>query len=77
VIATLNRQIVHVDNAWPGNRNDIVVAKATITLPAGITTLTDGGYRCMPGPTLPPTDDTSRLAEHRRRRARIEHSWPE
>ncbi|ORA09119.1 transposase [Mycobacterium angelicum] len=27
----------------------------------------------MPGATLPPTDDTSRLAEHRRRRARIEH----
>lgn len=68
VIATLNRRIVHVGNAWPGNRNDIVVAKATITLPTGITTLTDGGYRSMPGATLPPTDDTSRLAEHRRRR---------
>lgn len=60
-------------NAWPGNRNDIVVAKATITLPAEITTLTDGGYRSMPGATLPPTNDTSRLAEHHRRRARIEH----
>ncbi|WP_205873954.1 helix-turn-helix domain-containing protein [Mycobacterium camsae] len=58
VIATLNRRIVRVGNAWPGNRNDIVVAKATITLPAGITTLTDGGYRSMPGATLPPTQTT-------------------
>lgn len=73
VMATLHRRIVHVGNPWPGNRNDIVVAKATITLPAGITTLTDGGYRSMPGATLPPTDDPARLAEHRRRRARIEH----
>ena len=73
VMATLHRRIVHVGNAWPGNRNDIVVAKATITLPASITTLTDGGYRSMPGATLPPTDDPGRLAEHRRRRARIEH----
>jgi hypothetical protein len=43
------------------------------TLPAGITTLTDGGYRSMPGATLPPADDPARLAEHRRLRARIEH----
>ena len=73
VMATLHRRIVHVGNAWPGNRNDIVIAKATITLPAGITTLTDGGYRSMPGATLPPTTTPSRLAEHRRHRARIEH----
>ena len=72
-MATLNRRIVHVGNAWPGNRNDIVIAKTTITLPAGITTLTDGGYRSMPGATPPPTDDPERLPEHRRRRARIEH----
>jgi len=26
VMATLHRRIVHVGNAWPGNRNDIVVA---------------------------------------------------
>ena len=73
VMATLHRRIVHVGNAWPANRNDIIIATATITLPASITTLTGGGYRSMPGATLPPTDDPGRLAEHRRRRARIEH----
>jgi hypothetical protein len=72
-MATLHRRIVHAGNAWPGNRNDIVVAKTTITPPAGITTLTDRGYRSMPGATLPPTDDPERLTEHRRRRARIDH----
>lgn len=73
VMATLGRRIVHLSSAWPGNRNDFVVAKATITLPDGLTTLTDSGYRCMPGSTLPPTDDPARLAEHRRLGARIEH----
>jgi hypothetical protein len=58
VMATLGRRIVHVSEAWPGNRNDIVVAKATITLPEGLTTLTDGGYRSMPGATLPPKQVT-------------------
>jgi hypothetical protein len=73
VMATLGRRTVHVSQAWPGNRNDIVVTKATITLPAGLTTLTDGGYRSMPGATLPPKNDPARLAEHKRLRARIEH----
>jgi hypothetical protein len=35
VIATLDRRIVYLSPAWPDNRNGIVVAKATITLPAG------------------------------------------
>lgn len=41
VLATLDRRVVHVSEAWPGNRNDIVVAKATVRLPEGLTTLTD------------------------------------
>ena len=73
VLATLDRRIVHVSQAWPGNRNDIVVAKATVRLPAGHTTLTDGGYRSMPGATLPPKGDATRLTAHKRLRARIEH----
>jgi hypothetical protein len=73
VMATLDRRIVHLSQTWPGNRNDIVVAKATITPPDGITTLTDGGYRSLPGATLPPKDDLAQLVEHRRLRARIEH----
>lgn len=31
VMATNQRRIVYVSPAWPGNRNDIVVAKATST----------------------------------------------
>jgi hypothetical protein len=56
-----------------GNRHDIVVPKAAITLPDGLTTLTDGGYRPMPGATLPPKQDPARLAVHERLRARSEH----
>jgi hypothetical protein len=58
------------------NRNDIIVAKATITLPdpqAGVTTLTDGSHRSMPNATLPPKDDQETLAAHKKLRARIEH----
>lgn len=73
VMATLGRRIAHLSQAWPRNRNDIVVAKATINLPEGLTTLTDGGYRSMPGATLPPKHDAAQLAAHKRRRARIEH----
>ncbi|MGH3562910.1 MAG: transposase [Mycobacterium sp.] len=73
VLGTLDRRIVHVSKAWPGNRNNIVVAKATIHLPEGITTLTDGGYRSMPRATQRPKDDGVRLAAHKRLRARIEH----
>jgi hypothetical protein len=65
--------ITRLGRAWPGNRNDIVVAKATITLPDGITTLTDGGYRSMPGATMPPKQDPARLAAHKRLLASIEH----
>lgn len=64
---------MHVSEAWPGNRNDIVVAKATVELPENIVTLTDGGYRSMPGATLPPKDDAIGLAAHKRLRARTEH----
>jgi hypothetical protein len=75
-MATSERRIVYVSPARPGNRNDIVVAKATITLPTrdtGITTLTDSGYRSMPGAPLPPKDDETALAAHKKLRARITH----
>jgi hypothetical protein len=64
---------VQLSQPWPGNRNGIVVAKATITLLDGRTTLPDGGYRSMPGATLPPKQEPPRLAAHKRLRARIEH----
>lgn len=75
VVATLDRRVVHVGAAWPGNRNDIVVARNT--LPAfedGQIVLADGAYRSLPGITIPPprTEHTARSA-HRQLRARIEH----
>lgn len=41
VMATLDRKVVHVSDAWPGNRNDIAVAKATVTISAGVSVLTE------------------------------------
>lgn len=64
---------MHVSQPWPGNHNDIAVAKAAVHLPEKITTLTDGGYHSMPGATLPPKDDGLQLTVHKRLRARIEH----
>ena len=93
VLATAERRVVQVGWAWPGNRNDIVVARATVRLPPGYKTLTDGGYRSLPGATTPPRKrkpqpfalfgdakgtpdpgDDAALREHRRVRARIEHT---
>jgi hypothetical protein len=55
-------------------RNDIIVARTTIDLPAGITTLTDGAYHGLPGVTPPPTHGPHQLATHQRLRARIKHT---
>ena len=62
--------------AWPGNRNDITIAKHTLVdlvaqLPG--TVLADGGYRSLPGVRLPPREDPEKLHAHRSQRARIEH----
>ena len=73
VMATLDRKIVQVSDAWPGNRNDIIVARATITIPPGAIVLTDGGYRSLPGATLPPRNSPALLTVHKRIRAEIEH----
>ena len=60
-------------DALPGNRNDIIVARATVRLPDGITALTDGAYRSLPGATTPPKNDPAALKAHKKLRARTGH----
>lgn len=73
VLATPDRKVMFVSDAWPGNRNDIIVARATITIPAGTIVLTDGGYRSLPGATLLPKPSPVLLTVHKRIRAEIEN----
>ena len=74
----------HTDAApccWPGNRNDVVVARATVAdlLASQHEILGDGGYRGITTITGPRRDHTGRIVRddhyraHRRIRARVEH----
>ena len=65
---------------WPGNRNDVVVARHTVTqLLDGRVVLGDGGYRVITSIMTPRRDKTGRIIRddryraHRRIRARVEH----
>jgi hypothetical protein len=80
-----DRRIMRLSTAWPGNRNDIIAARAEAsTLLAGAPhqVLADGAYRSLPGVISPAWDTTSRIirdhawALHRRRRATAEHVSP-
>lgn len=72
VICTHRRKIIYVGKAFPGNRNDIIVARSTV--PVGPTYKTDGGYRTIPGAILPPPRTQPRARRrHIQVRARIEH----
>ena len=76
-----NRRVVTVGRCWPGNRNDVVVARATVAqlLTTGHQILGDGGYRAITSITTPRRDTTGRTIRddyyraHRRIRARVEH----
>jgi len=72
-MATLDRKVVFVSDAWPGNRNDIIVARATVTISPGVIVLTYGRYRSLPGAVLPPRQSPAPLIIHKRIRAEIEH----
>ncbi|WP_345120175.1 hypothetical protein [Dactylosporangium darangshiense] len=75
-----DRRIIAVSPAWPGNRNDIIVARHHPELLADPPrqVLSDGADRSLPGIT-PARDKTGRIIRdhtgrlHRRRRAAIEH----
>lgn len=80
VVRARDRRVVTLGEAWPGNRNDIVVHRATTaatTLPHP-RVIGDGAYRAAPGITTPPPrrDDNRPDRARRyfnRRRARAEH----
>jgi hypothetical protein len=65
----------------PGNRNHVIVARATVAhlLDGARPILGDGGYRGIPPITTPRRDHTGRIIHddhyraHRRIRARVEH----
>jgi hypothetical protein len=72
VISTHDKRILYVGRAWPGNRNDIIVARATV--PQGPIYKTDGGYRSFTDAiTTPPRSEPKTRRRHIQTRARIEH----
>jgi hypothetical protein len=72
-----DRTVVTVGHAWPGNRNDIIVVRATLNPLLAAThgqVLGDGGYRSHPHITIPPPrHDADARRVHITARARIEH----
>jgi hypothetical protein len=80
IICAHRRRIIAVSPCWPGNRNDVIVARHTVTqLLDGHVVLGDGGYRGIGSITTPRRDHTGRIIHdhhyraHRRIRARVEH----
>lgn len=82
VVRASDRTVVEVGRAWPGNRNDIVVARATlgpVLAEAPRRVLADGAYRALPAVITPPrgpdgkTKPGRTTRAHRRRRAVVEH----
>jgi Transposase DDE domain len=76
-----NRRVIAVGPCWPGNRNDVVVARRTVAdlIDDSRTVLDDGGYRgitIITGPRRRPDGRIIRdhhYRAHRPIRARVEH----
>ena len=80
IICAHRRRVLVAGHCWPGNRNDVIVARQTVAhLLDGRVVLGDGGYRGIASITTPPRNNTGRIIqddhyrEHRRIRARVEH----
>jgi hypothetical protein len=81
IISAETRHVITVGQCWPGDRNDVIVARHTIAhlLTGQNVNLGDGGYRDIKSITTPRRDDTGRIIHdddyrlHRRIRARVEH----
>jgi len=81
IICARSRQVIAIGQCWPGNRNNVVVARHTLThlLAGGHQILGDGGYRGIPSITTPRCDKPGRVTRdhhwrhHRRIHARVEH----
>jgi len=75
------RRVGAVGRCWPGNRNDVVVARHTVAdlIDGSQTVLGDGGYRGITTITGPRRGPGGRIIRdhhwraHRRIRARVEH----
>jgi hypothetical protein len=80
IICAHRRRVVVAGQCWPGNRNDVIVARHTVLqLLDGRVVLGDGGYRGITSITTPRRDHSGRIIRddhnrvHRRIRARVEH----
>jgi hypothetical protein len=80
IIRAHRRRVIITGQCWPANRNDVVVARHTITHPlGGRDVLADDGDRGITSTTTPRPDHTGRIVHHdhyrnhRQIRARIEH----
>jgi DDE superfamily endonuclease/Helix-turn-helix of DDE superfamily endonuclease len=81
IICAHRRRVVVAGRCWPGNRNDVVVARHTVAhlLRGDRQILGDGGYRGITTITTPARDKSGRIIRdnhyraHRRIRARVEH----
>jgi Transposase DDE domain/Helix-turn-helix of DDE superfamily endonuclease len=80
IICAHRRRVVVVGRCWPGNRDDVIVARHTVAhLLEGRAVLDDGGYRGILAITGPQRDKTGHIIRddqhqvHRRIRARVEH----
>jgi hypothetical protein len=80
IICAHRRRVITTGQCWPGNRNDVVVARATVAhLLGDHEILGDGGYRGITSINSPPRDNTGRIIRddtyraQRKIRARVEH----
>lgn len=81
IICAHQRRVVAIGRCWPGNRNDVVVARRTVPhlLTGERVILGDGGYRGIDTITTPARDRSGQIIRdddyrvHRRVRARVEH----
>lgn len=81
IICAQTRRVIATGECWPGNCNDVVVARHTVAhlFACEQVVLGDGGYRGIDSIITPRRDKTGRIIHdhhyriHRRIRARVEH----
>jgi hypothetical protein len=81
IVCAHRRRVLAAGQCWPGNRNDVIIARHTMAHPltGQRVILGDSGYRGITSITTPRRDHTGRTIHddhyrtHRRTRARVEH----